>query len=291
MPVNKYVGGVEHASMHLLYARFITKVLRDMGFLSFNEPFPSLFHQGIITGRDGKKMSKRGGAVPPDELINEYGADLLRLYLSFGFSYIEGGPWDENGIKAIARFVLRVGRAVENFMCLKTKKDVGSYQADNELEYVRSRTIKQAGADFESFRFNTAIARIMEFLNAIQSHQKTTARSRAYEEPFVKDLITLLAPVAPHLTEELWEYIGCPYSVHDQTFPIYDETKLACEMNNIVVQVNGRLKEVLSLPSNMGEEEIKAAVAANEKIQTFICGCEIKKIIYIEGRLVNIVCR
>ena len=289
MPVDMYVGGIEHATMHLLYARFITKALRDMGCLGFNEPFPSIFHQGIITGKDGKKMSKRDGAVSPDVFIEKYGSDIFRMYLGFGFSYIDGGPWDDDGIKAIARFVHRVGRMAESFVAFKLDGNGLGYAADIELEYVRNRTIKQVGGDLELFRFNSAMARIMEFLNAINAYQKSDNRNWKYESACIQDLIKLLAPLAPHLTEELWEYIGCPYSVHSQSFPAYDETKLTRDILNIAVQINGHLKEVIPLPAHMDEDGIKSAILADTKIQSYIDGYVVKKIIYIKGKLVNIV--
>ena len=290
MPVDMYVGGVEHAAMHLLYARFFTKALRDMGYLNFDEPFPTLFHQGIITGQDGKKISKRDGAVSPDKYINQYGSDLFRMYLCFGFSYADGGPWDENGIKAITRFVFRLSRLVDNFAAFKSEKTESEYKTDRDLEYVRNYTVKQVGSDLGLFRFNAAMARIMEFVNAINAYQKSGIRNWVYEEMFIKDLIILLAPVAPHLSEELWEFIGCSYSVHNQSFPAYDEAKLTRDLIDIAIQVNGRLREVMPLPADMKEEEIKNAALACDKIQSHINGCKIAKIIYIKGRLINIVC-
>jgi leucyl-tRNA synthetase len=291
MPVDMYVGGAEHATMHLLYARFFTKALRDMGYLSFGEPFPSLFHQGIISGRDGKKISKREGAVSPDAYIDQYGSDIFRMYLCFGFSYADGGPWDENGIKAVARFVFRLSRLIENFISFKSNKSKSEYKSDSELEYVRNYSVKQVNNDLGSFKFNSAMARIMEFFNAINSYQKNELRNWAYEEFFIKDLIILLAPLAPHLSEELWEFIGCPYSVHSQPFPICDEAKLFRNSINIAVQINGRLREVMSLPAGMNEDEMKNSVLANEKIKSHVNGYEIAKIIYIEGKLINIVCK
>jgi leucyl-tRNA synthetase len=273
----------------LLYARFITKALRDMGYLNLDEPFPYLFHQGIITGKDGKKMSKRDGAVAPDVLIERYGSDILRMYLGFGFSYVDGGPWDDYGIKAVARFVLRVGRLAESFISFRAKGIDSGHRPDSDMEYVHNYTIKQVTADLSTFRFNSAIARIMEFVNAINSYQKSGIRQCLYEGALIKDLVILLAPLAPHLSEELWEYIGEPYSVHNQRFPVCDESKLIRNMQNIAVQVNGRLREVITLPSDVCEDEIKAAALACEKIQAQIKGFEIKKVIYIKGRLVNIV--
>lgn len=290
MPLDKYVGGIEHAAMHLLYARFVTKALRDMGYLNFGEPFPSLFHQGIITGKDGKKMSKRNGAASPDVLIEQYGSDVFRMYLGFGFSYVDGGPWDDDGIKAIARFVSRIGRLAENFTVLKAEKIAIEYAADEELEYVRNYTIKQVANDLEVFSFNTAIARIMEFVNAVSDYQKKQNRNSIYEQTLLKDLILLLAPLAPHLAEELWEYIGCSYSVHNQRFPSFDESKLIRDTINIAVQVNGTLRDVISINNDMDEDEIKQKALSSTKVQISIGGKYIKKIIYIKGRIVNIVC-
>ncbi|MDD4680643.1 MAG: leucine--tRNA ligase [Clostridia bacterium] len=289
MPVDKYVGGIEHATMHLLYARFVTKVLRDMGYLNFGEPFPSLFHQGIITGKDGKKMSKRDGAVSPDVLIEQYGSDVFRLYLGFGFSYIDGGPWDDDGIKAIARFVSRIGRLIENFIVSKPTNTGTEYKSDEKLEYVRNHTIKQVTNNLESFCFNTAIARIMEFSNAVSDYQKKKKRNNLYEEALLKDLILLLAPLAPHFTEELWGYIGCPYSVHNQNFPVCDESKLIKNTINIAVQVNGNLRDVISIENDMDEDKIKQKALSSAKVQTSIGENHVKKIIYIKGRIINIV--
>ena len=286
MPVDMYVGGVEHATMHLLYARFFTKVLRDMGYLDFDEPFPTIFHQGVITGQDGKKISKRDGAISPDEYINQHGSDVFRMYLCFGFSYADGGPWDENGIKAISRFVFRLNRVIENF-----GTDNAEYKPDTELEYVHNYTIKQVFNDLGAFRFNSAIARIMEFVNAIESYQKSPARNRAYEEVFIKDLILLIAPLAPHLSEEFWEAMGYTYSVHQQRFPTYDEAKLARDLVNIAVQVNGKLREVMSLPADATEKEIEKAVLECGTIKQYTNGREIIKVIHVKGKLVNIVCR
>jgi len=291
MPIDMYVGGVEHATMHLLYARFFTKALRDIGLLSFDEPFPTIFHQGIITGQDGKKISKRDGAVSPDSYVDQYGSDIFRMYLCFGFSYADGGPWDENGIKAIVRFAFRLSRLIDNFVDFKDKNVKSEYEPDYELEYVRNNTVKQVGNDLGLFRFNSAMARIMEFVNAINTYQKSEMRSWVYEEMFVKDLIILLAPLAPHLSEEMWEYIGCTYSVHNQQFPSFDEAKLTRDTVNIAVQVNGRLREVMHFPSDMKEEEIKKAVLSSDRIKSFVNDCDIKKIIYVEGRIINIVCK
>ena len=301
MPVDMYIGGVEHATMHLLYARFFTKALRDIGVVSFDEPFPTLFHQGIITGKDGKKVSKREGAISPDVFVEQYGSDIFRMYLCFGFSYADGGPWEDDGIKSILRFVLRLSRVVEDFVTFKSnnmaiakeksKRQMPDCWSEDELVYVRNYTVKQVGNDLGSFRFNSAMARIMEFVNAISSYQKSENRNWAEEEQFIKDLVILLAPMAPHLTEELWEYMGYGYSIHNQKFPSFDESKLKRERVDIAVQINGRLREVVSLPSDLEEEAVKEAIFSSDKIQSYINGRTIIKTIVVKDRLVNIVCK
>ena len=289
MPVDKYVGGIEHASMHLLYARFITKALHDMGFLEFDEPFPSLFHQGIISGKDGKRMSKRAGALPPDVFIDRYGADILRMYLGFGFSYVDGGTWEDEGINSIARFASRIGKTAESFISFKRSSNDKSFVSDRDVDFTRNRTIKQVTNDFEKFSFNTAIARIMEYLNAIHKYQTGQNRNPTFEEAVIKDMVLLLAPMAPHFCEELWEFIGCPYSIHNQPFPVCDETKLASDTMNIAVQVNGVLKDVITACRNESEEEIKASAMKNEKVRKAVAARHVKQIVYVKGRVVNIV--
>lgn len=290
MPVDKYVGGIEHASMHLLYARFITKVLRDMGYVNFDEPFPSLFHQGIIFGEDGKKMSKRDGAISPDAYIEQYGSDVFRMYLGFGFSYVDGGKWDDDGIKAIARFAKRVSNIVESFKTFKSK-DINPIYVNDDLEYVLHHTIKQVAGDYESFRFNSAIARIMEYVNAISDYQKSKERNWVYEEMFIKNLLVLLAPLAPHLTEEAWEYIGCPYSIHNQRFPVYDEAKLIRKTIDIAVQVNGHFRDVITVSRDMDEDGIKSAALISDKVQLSIGEKKIVKVIYVKDKIMNIICK
>jgi hypothetical protein len=174
LPVDKYVGGPEHACMHLLYARFITKALRDMGYLKFGEPFTSLTHQGIILGPDGNRMSKsRGNVVSPDTYIDEFGSDVFRTYLMFGFSYIEGGPFSDDGIKSIARFLDRIERLVIKASEMKSNKNATMNAAEKELDYVKNNAIKCIVRDVEMFSFNTSIARLMEYVNALQKYVGT----------------------------------------------------------------------------------------------------------------------
>jgi leucyl-tRNA synthetase len=281
------VGGIEHAAMHLLYARFITKALRDMGYLSFDEPFKPLIHQGIILGSDGQKMSRRNGAVAPDVYIEQYGSDAFRMYLGFGFSYREGGPWNDEGIKAISKFLSKVGRIAES--CLNSGKSENKNEADGDLEYIRNYTIKEVAKDYDNFEFNTAIARIMEYANAVLKYQAGDNRCFNYEKDVIKDLILLLAPMAPHFTEELWEAMGFEYSVHNQKFPEYNEQKLVKKAVSIAVQINGAVKKVISVPSPIDDEELKEFVLKEQKIADAVNGREIKKVIIVKDRIINFV--
>lgn len=287
LPVDKYIGGAEHACMHLLYARFFTKALRDMGYLDFDEPFLSLVHQGTILGSDGNKMSKsRGNVVSPDDSIAKYGADVFRVYLMFGFSYVEGGPWNENGLDSIGRFFDRVERAVKK--CYEVEfEDRAPEKAEKELNYVRNATIKAVSADIETFSFNTALARIMEFVNAIYAYDAAVSKKSALFKDCVKDLVLLLAPFAPHFSEELWEMLGQPYSVFNQCYPVADEKALVRDEVELAVQVNSKLRARITVPASAERGEIESA--AREAVKAQLGGAEPKKIIIVPGRLVNLI--
>lgn len=287
LPVDKYIGGAEHACMHLLYARFFTKALRDMGYLDFDEPFLSLVHQGTILGSDGNKMSKsRGNVVSPDDSIAKYGADVFRVYLMFGFSYVEGGPWNENGLDSIGRFFDRVERAVKK--CYEVEfEDRAPEKAEKELNYVRNATIKAVSADIETFSFNTALARIMEFVNAIYAYDAAASKKSALFKDCVKDLVLLLAPFAPHFSEELWEMLGQPYSVFNQRYPVADEKALVRDEVELAVQVNSKLRARITVPAGAERGEIESA--AREAVKAQLGGAEPKKIIIVPGRLVNLI--
>lgn len=287
LPVDKYIGGAEHACMHLLYARFFTKALRDMGYLDFDEPFLSLVHQGTILGSDGNKMSKsRGNVVSPDDSIAKYGADVFRVYLMFGFSYVEGGPWNENGLDSIGRFFDRVERAVKK--CYEVEfEDRAPEKAEKELNYVRNATIKAVSADIETFSFNTALARIMEFVNAIYVYDAAVSKKSALFKDCVKDLVLLLAPFAPHFSEELWEMLGQPYSVFNQRYPLADEKALVRDEVELAVQVNSKLRARITVPAGAERGEIESA--AREAVKAQLGGAEPKKIIIVPGRLVNLI--
>jgi len=294
LPVDKYVGGAEHATMHLLYSRFITKVLRDLGYLNFGEPFLSLVHQGTILGPDGSRMSKsRGNVISPDDYIKQYGSDVFRLYLMFGFSYSEGGPWSDEGIRAIARFVNRVERFIEKF--IETRQNPGKTKeemedAEKELNYVRHYTIKHVTLDADKFEFNTAIARIMELVNALYKYEnEVEVKNMKFYEDVVRDFVKILAPFAPHFSEEMWERLGYEYSVFNQKWPEWDEKALEREMVEIAIQVNGKVRSKAQVPSNATDEELKQIALSDERVKSYLDGKEIKKVIIVKNRLVNIV--
>lgn len=292
LPVDKYIGGAEHACMHLLYARFVTKALRDLGYLDFDEPFKSLIHQGIILGPDGNKMSKsRGNTISPDEYINEYGSDVFRMYLMFGFAFTEGGPWNDDGIKAMFRFIQRIERLVDKFIEDRGKEGKDEISKDEkELNYVRNYTIKSVTEDAEKFQFNTAIARIMELVNALYKYDADVEikNTRLYEET-IADLVRLLAPFAPHFAEEMWDRLGYTYSVFNQKWPEYDEKALVKDTVEIAIQVNGKVRGRIEISSDAAEKEIQDKALSCDNIRQFIDGKEIKKVIVVKNRLVNIV--
>ena len=294
LPVDKYIGGAEHAAMHLLYARFITKALRDMGYIKFGEPFLSLVHQGTILGADGEKMSKsRGNVVSPDVYIDEYGSDVFRMYLGFGFSYVDGGPWSDDGIKAVSRFLSRVERVIERVSEIRGQEsgeDIG--QAEKELNYVRHMAIKGVTRDAEIFQFNTSIAKLMELLNALNKYDQEAKRNNVpYFEGVVADLLRLLSPFAPHFAEEMWEKLGYEYSIFNEQWPVWDEKALLKDMVEIAVQLNGKVKTRLEVPSNASEKEIEEIVMADDETKALLAGKQVVKVIVIKNRLVNIVVR
>ncbi|MGL4740147.1 MAG: leucine--tRNA ligase [Sarcina sp.] len=293
LPVDKYVGGPEHACMHLLYARFVTKALRDMGYLNFDEPFKSLTHQGLILGPDGLKMSKsKGNTISPDDYIKEYGADVFRMYLMFGFAYVEGGAWSDDGIKSVHRFVEKIERnldiareAIEKNENNKTTMD----KAEKELNYWRHNTIKSVGTDADKLQFNTAIARMMEFINAISKYTQEKEMNLSFLKDTISDYIKLLAPFAPHFAEEQWNLLGNPYSVFNAEWPVFDTACLVKDEVEIAIQVNGKIKNKIMIASGLDEESIKAAALEDEKIKEATSDKTIVKVIVIKGRLVNIV--
>lgn len=292
LPVDMYVGGPEHACMHLLYARFITKALRDMGYLNFDEPFTSLVHQGLILGPDGLKMSKsKGNTISPDDYIKEYGADVFRMYLMFGFAYTEGGAWSDDGIKSVARFVDRIERNLEtsreaiNSGKSKTTMD----KAEKELNFWLNTAIKGVTEDGEKMQFNTAIARMMEFVNALSKYNKEEVKNTAFLKEVCESFIKILAPFAPHFSEEQWSLFNNTTSVFNEAWPKFDPKALVKDEVEIAIQVNGKIKNKIMVASSLDKEGIKSESLADEKVKAAIGDKTIVKVIVIKGRLVNIV--
>lgn len=289
LPVDKYIGGAEHACMHLLYARFFTKALRDLGYLNFDEPFKSLVHQGTILGTDGMKMSKsRGNVVSPDDSVSRVGADAFRLYLMFGFSYVEGGPWNDNGIDSIVKFMDRVERIVNKIYGYPNGKTEFTRE-EKELNFLRHSTIKRVTDDMEVFSFNTAIARIMELVNGLVKYDQLNDKNVKLMRETASDLIGLLAPLAPHFAEELNENIGNKKSIFNMPYPKYDESALVKDSYELAVQVNSKVRSKIEVPSDSDDKAIAEIAMNNDAIKPFIDGKTVVKTIVIPKRLVNIV--
>lgn len=285
LPVDKYIGGAEHACMHLLYARFFTMALHDMGYLDFEEPFISLVHQGDILGPDGQRMSKsKGNVISPDEYIQKYGSDVFRTYLAFGFSYIEGGPWNEDGIKSVHRFLDRVERIVTELTKVTQTSDDGIKQ----ILYTKNYTIKHVSADIENFQFNTAIARLMEYTNALSKY----AGAKPDKETSIdaaKTLVLLIAPFAPHFAEELWRSFGGKTSIIDVTYPICDENALVLDIIEMPLQINGKVRARFRVSSDATKEDIEKLIMDTENLKACFEGKSVLKMIIVPGKIANIV--
>ena len=287
LPVDKYIGGAEHACMHLLYARFFTKALRDLGYLKFDEPFTSLVHQGTILGPDGFKMSKsRGNVVSPDDYVSKYGSDAFRFYLMFGFSYTEGGPWNSSGIESIVKFLERTERLVLKIKDMpSSSKPVGA--AEKELLYTLNYTIKRVTEDMEVFSFNTAIARIMELVNAMYKYDGEAEKDYNLMKDCADKLVLLLAPLVPHIAEELGSVLGKPYPIYRRPFPKCEEKWLVKDEYELAVQVNSRIKAKIVVPVDADNKQIEDI--AVEAVKDVIGAQKVVKVIVIPKRLVNIV--
>ncbi len=290
-PVDKYIGGAEHAAMHLLYARFVTKALRDLGYLSFDEPFRSLVHQGTILGTDGQKMSKsKGNTINPDDYIARYGSDVFRTFLAFGFAYTEGGPWSDDGVRAVAKFIARVQKLVEDTIPLRASAAAAANKHDRDLRYAQHYAIRAVTTDADRFQFNTSIARLMELLNAIQKRLAADAPGAAVVAA-VDDLLRLMAPFAPHFTEEMWERAGYTDSIFNQPWPLCDPAALERETVEIAIQFNGQVKFRLDIPAAASQQDVRATVLADARMQTLLNGRDVVKFIYVPKRLANVVAK
>ncbi len=320
MPVDLYTGGAEHAVLHLLYSRFFIKALRDMGHLAFDEPFLALRNQGQILGADHQRMSKsRGNVANPDELVAQYGADTVRLFLLFIGPWDQGGPWSPTGIEGVHRFLARVWN-----LALPSAKDEeaeaplpaptvpgmparsiageipgsGRTSADDllaaieagsrALQRITHQTISAVTTDYGELHFNTAISKLMELSNAIVDARSHGARYEAVEEA-TDTLLLLLAPAAPHISEELWERRGRSYSIHQQPWPVADATLAAADLIELPVQVDGKLRDRLQVAPDTSPEEIERLALASERVQAYLDGRAPARVVQIPGRLVNVV--
>jgi leucyl-tRNA synthetase len=290
-PVDLYCGGIEHAILHLLYARFFTKVLCDIGLVEQDEPFARLRNQGMILAEEGTKMSKsRGTQVAPDELVRKYGADSLRLHLMFLGPWDQGGPWNNRGITGMERFIRRAFAIVSETADAGTD---GEASADErrQLRQLVHRTVKRATEDIEDFQFNTMVAAMMELTNELHPlKEQPIAATQEWREA-LETLVLLLAPSTPYVAEELWERLGMPYSVHRQVWPRYDEDLIRDETVEIVIQVNGRVRERLIASPSLTEIEATKLALESERVREFTGGKEPAKIVYVPGRLLNLVVR
>ena len=291
MNVDQYIGGVEHAILHLLYARFFTKVMYDLGYVSCDEPFENLLTQGMVL-KDGTKMSKSvGNVVSPDEIIDKYGADTARLFILFAAPPERDLEWSDTAVEGSHRFINRVFRFVDDKKStfkFGDKCDVSSLtSADKDLRFVLNTTIKRATDDIgKRFNFNTAISSIMELVNAMYAY---TGDNTALINECIEKLVIMLAPFIPHVAEEMWEMLGGSESVHEQSWVTYDEDALVKDEVEIVLQINGKVKDKINVPSAASEDEIKEMALNNAKILEFTEGKQILKTILVKGRLLNIV--
>jgi leucyl-tRNA synthetase len=287
MPVDTYTGGIEHATMHLLYTRFFHKALRDAGITEGNEPMMQLRNQGMVLGEDGDKMSKsKGNVIAPDVLVNRYGADTVRAYIMFFARWEMGAPWDSQGIEGSARWIRRIWTLFTD----PTQPGTASDEVKKSLRRKVHQTLRSVTQDFENFGFNTIVSSLMELMNEMyKAREAGAAGSPEWNE--AQDIyLRMLAPVAPHIAEELWtNHLGKPYSVHQQKWPQVDEAATKEDSIELPVQINGKVRDRVTVPVEASEEQIKAAALASETVQKYLEGKEPKKVIVANKRLVSIV--
>ncbi|CAA9569915.1 MAG: Leucyl-tRNA synthetase [uncultured Thermomicrobiales bacterium] len=289
-PVDLYCGGIEHAILHLLYARFFTKVCRDLGLIDHGEPYLRLRNQGMILAEEGTKMSKsRGTQVAPDELVRRHGADALRLHLMYLGPWEQGGPWNSRGLQGMERFLKRAWTVVTETAAGSNPTVGDASEAEAAaLRRLTHKTIARVTEDLDEFRFNTMVAALIEFVNELMRLKDgPVARTAAWREA-VETLVLLMAPSTPYLAEELWERLGKPYSVHKQAWPSFDAALVVEDLVEVVVQVNGKVRDRLALPADLPEAEARARVLALPRVAELVPG-EPRKVVYVPGRLVNVV--
>ncbi|MGB9716158.1 MAG: leucine--tRNA ligase [Thermodesulfovibrionales bacterium] len=297
MPVDQYIGGIEHAVLHLLYSRFFFKFMRDIGLIDINEPFQNLLTQGMVI-KDGAKMSKsKGNVVDPDHLIEKYGADTMRLFLLFAAPPEKDLEWSDQGVEGAFRFLKRLWGIVyknSKVLCIMNDEYLldSSRMTNNALRLLKKthQTIKRVTLDIErEFHFNTAISALMELVSEISLFEPKEENDQKVLRFAIENTLLLLSPFAPHIAEELWEVIGNRPSIFEHQWPEWDEEIAKEEKIELVIQVNGKLRSRLLIPHGMSDEEIKETALNEEKIKNFIANKEIKKVIVVKGKLVNIV--
>ncbi len=286
MPVDTYTGGSEHATMHLVYTRFFHKAGRDMGIVKGSEPMLQLRNQGQILGPDGQRMSKsRGNVIDPDEQVRAYGADTVRAYLMFGYQWSEGGPWNTENIQGVVRWLHRVW-TLTSAPAGESSRTSGP--AGRDIQRITHRTIQRVTKDLEEFQFNTIIAALMELTNALYRLREDGEGMPEWNDA-IDTMVKLMAPVTPHIAEELWAIRGGGYSVHLESWPEFDAELARDSEAEVVVQVNGKLRERLLLAVDANEETALAAALASPRVTAAMSGKELRKVIYVPGRLMNLV--
>ena len=288
VPVQQYMGGAEHAVMHLLYARFFNKALRDLGFVEFDEPYTRLFNQGTLT-KDHMKISKRANPLNPEPIVERFGTDTLRCYLMFLGPWDQGGDWSDQAINGISRWLNRTWELAQRGTSVLPS--TGDAEAERELDRLGHSVTGRVIADMQQFKFNTTMAALMEYTNELgRTWEAGKVSGRAWNQA-IERLLLHIAPLAPHIAEELWERTGHKFSVHLQQTPTWDEAKTVSSTETIVIQVNGKLRDQVELPAGASQEQAVAAALKSEKIQRYVDGAQVIKQIFVPGRLVNIVVR
>ncbi len=292
MNVDQYIGGIEHAILHLLYSRFFVKVIHDLGLIEANEPFRGLLTQGMVL-KDGSKMSKsKGNVVSPEEIINKYGADTARLFILFAAPVDRDLDWSDQGVEGSYRFLGRVWRIVDAYNTAAKANVQGELSKDEvALRRELHRVIKKVTEDLDNnFNFNTAISAIMELVNAMYAHKdKAESINANLANELTHNLVLLLAPFTPHMTEELWHELGETESVHTMNWPTFEESALVVDEVEVVLQVNGKVRDKLVVPVAITKEELETLAKESSRVQEFTEGKQIVKVIYVPGKLVNIV--
>ncbi len=291
MPVDTYTGGSEHANMHLLYFRFFHKALRDMGLTEGGEPVMQLRNQGMVLAEDNSKMSKsKGNVVAPDVLVQKYGADTVRAYLMFFARWQQGAPWDSQGIEGTARWIRRTWTLFTDSDESSRRPEPATDEVKKNLRRKVHQTLKHVTHDYENFEFNTVISSLMELMNEMYKAREAGAVGSPEWSEAQEIYVKMLAPVAPHITEELWtNYLGKPYSIHQQEWPRVDEAAAKEDSIEIPVQVNGKVRDRITVSVEVSEDEIKSIALGSEAVQKYLEGKEPRKVIVANMRLVNIV--